>query len=208
MISNTGSTGFRRATIRRLPFFFSGRFFLLFVCTSILLVPIYYAAVGGIGVPVAVDLLILCLALVDFFLTPSPKEIMIERPVPYPLAVDKPNDVWLEVTNRTGVGVQMVVSDDIPLRCVADSLPVQVRAAPGSGTRVSYRITPYERGNGEFGDITYWIKGRLGLVWKSGESHAARTVKLYPGLALIERHALRLRNRSQEERFEAWSRYR
>lgn len=125
----------------------------------------------------------------------------------YPLAVDKPNDVWLEVTNRTGASVRMVISDDVPPACVPDALPLTISAAPGSGTRASYRLTPLERGNGEFGDITFWVKGRLGLVWKRGESHAAQTVKLYPGLALIERNALQVRRRSHEERMRPLRRY-
>lgn len=202
----TGS-GDRRDTIRALPFFFSGRFFLLFSAASIVLIPLYTVVPGGIVLPLAVDFLILSLALADFFLGPSAKAIEVARPIPYPLAVDKSSEICLEVTNRTGSDVSLIVRDDIPPRCVSETLLLRATVRPGSGVRISYRLIPLERGNGEFGNIAFWVKGRLGLVWKRGEHRAAQTVKLYPGLALIERHALRLRRRSRDEQVRPFRKY-
>jgi uncharacterized protein (DUF58 family) len=194
-------------TIRPLPFFFTRGFFLLFVTASITLLPLYNRVPGGIGLPLAVDFLILLLALADFFLGPSVNAIQMARPLPYPLAVDKSNEICLEVTNRTSSTVSLIVSDDIPLNCMSDTLPLRTSVRPAGRARISYRLIPLERGNGEFGNVSFWVKGRLGLVWKRGERQASQTVKLYPGLALIERHALRLRRRSVDEQVRAFRKY-
>jgi uncharacterized protein (DUF58 family) len=55
-----------------------------------------------------------------------------------------------------------------------------------------------ERGNGDFGDTHFWFLGPLGLVWKRGESPTASTVKLYPGLALIEKYRMKVWRESSE----------
>ena len=116
MIAGITSSGGRRDTIRPLPFFFSGRFFLLFAVASIMLIPLYNVVPGGIVLPLAVDSLILVLALADFFLGPSAKAIEMARPIPYPLAVDKSSEICLEVTNRTGSTVSLIERHALRLR--------------------------------------------------------------------------------------------
>lgn len=193
----------RSETIRALPFFFSGRFFLLFGCSSILLVPVYLMLPMGISVPLALDAALLLLAFLDFFSNPSPSRIRIERPIPYPLAVDRPTEVFIEVANLTGRPVSLIIKDDCPSGCSTQLLPIRSVVRAGSGTRLPYKLTPLERGNAEFGNISFWLKGSLGLVWKRGESSAARTIKFYPGLALIEKRRLQVRRPSADEHVRA-----
>lgn len=179
--------------IRALPFFFSARFFLVFLSASVLLIPLYFIYPAGLAVPAALDCLILLAALADFFLAPSVREMLLERPLPHPLAVDRPNEIAVAVGNRTGRTVTMLIRDDVPAWCSTQHLPIQASVAPGSETRLTYRITPHERGNGEFGNLYFWVLGPLRLVWKRGEIAAETTVKLYPGLALIEKERIKLR---------------
>jgi uncharacterized protein (DUF58 family) len=172
--------------IRTPPFFFSTGFLVLFTALSIFLIPLYFYRPSSILVPLGLDAALLALALVDFLVTPSPKKIEVARPLPYPLAVDRPNDISLEIANRTGRNVTMRIHDDIPRQCRTEDLPMTSRIPAGSGSRLLYRVTPVERGDGEFGDITFWLKGVLGLVWKRGRSPARGIVKLYPGLSLLQ----------------------
>lgn len=185
--------------IRALPFFFTSRFFLLFGVVSAALIPIYLFRPSGLAVPLVVDVVLVLVAVLDFFTGPSPAKIQVRRPIPYPLAVDRANDIHLEVTNRTGSAASLIIEDDYPPRCRTELLPIKSMVRPGSGTKLKYRLTPLERGNGEYGDIYFWLEGRLGLVWKRGYSQAACTVKLYPGLALIEQQRLQVRRPSAEE---------
>jgi len=185
--------------IRTWPFFFTARFFLVFGIASATLVPLYSYRPTGLLVPLSVDLLLVLVAVLDYLMGPSPDKIRIERPIPYPLAVDRPNDIYLEVANNSGYPVSLIIIDDFPLLCLQRLLPLREVVRPGSGTRLKYRLTPLERGNGEFGNIYFWLKGRLGLVWKRGVSEAPNTVKLYPGLSLIEQRRLQVRHPSADD---------
>jgi len=181
------------SVIRKLPFFFSPLFFALFGSTSLLLTIVYLYYPAGIQIPLAVDAMILSLAALDFFLCPSPTRIQLERPLPYPLAVDQSNEIFIEIANLTGRTTSLIIKDDVPRPSICDPVPIVTTARPGSGNRASYRLTPLERGNGEFGDIHFWVRGPLGLIWRRGDSAASATVKLYPGLASI-----------REQRFKVW----
>lgn len=183
----------REDTIRRLPFFFSRRFFVVFLSMSVLVVPVYFIYPGGLAVPIALDCLILVLALGDFLSAPSPKRIFLERPLPYPLAVDKPNEISVTVANGAGRTANLLIRDDIPSWCTTENHPIEAAVPPGSEAPLTYRIIPHERGNAAFGNLTFWALGPLGLVWKRGDIAAETTVKLYPGLALIDKERIKLR---------------
>ena len=191
MTSETGTHRSGRETMRALPFFFSGGFFILFAVLSALTVALYLSHPVGMWLPAAVYVFLLFVVIVDITACPSPRDIRIERPLPFPLAVDRANEIVLETANLTGRPISITVRDDVPERCLAEPLPVFAVVAPGSGKRLTYRLTPLERGNGEFGDIHFWVRGPFGLVWRHGQAPAARGVKLYPGLALIEQSRLR-----------------
>jgi uncharacterized protein (DUF58 family) len=178
---------------RSLPFFFSARFFVLFLSASALLIPFYFISPIGLALPAALDCLLLLAALVDFLMAPSPREIVLERPLSYPLAVDRANEIAVAVGNRTGHPVNILIQDDVPAWCRTQSLPLRASVAPGSETRLTYRIVPHERGNAWFGNLHFWVLGPLGLVWRHGEIPAETRVKLYPGLALIEKERIKLR---------------
>ncbi|MDQ7785351.1 MAG: DUF58 domain-containing protein [Desulfomonilaceae bacterium] len=179
--------------MRSWPFFFTARFFVLFAVASSMLIALQFFRPTGLLVPVGVDLFLLFFAVLDYFIGPSPTNIEIDRPIPYPLAVDRSNDIHLEISNTTGRPVSLIVKDDFPEKCLPRMLPIRSVVGPGSGTRLMYKLRPLERGDGEFGNIYFWLKGRLGLVWKRGSSEASCTTKLYPGLALIEQYRLRIR---------------
>ncbi len=185
--------------IRTWPFFFTARFFVLFGIASALLIPLYSFRPSGLLVPLSLDILLVLAAVVDYLIGPSPDTIRIERPLPYPLAVDRSNDIHLEIANRSGASASLIIKDDFPARCLQRLLPIRSVVRAGTGTRLKYRLKPLERGNGEFGNIYFWLKGRMGLVWKRGVSQASYTAKLYPGLALIEQRRLHVRHPSAED---------
>jgi uncharacterized protein (DUF58 family) len=193
-----GPTGPEPKKMRKIPFFFSKRFFLWFGLASLGLIASYLIYPSGLFVPLTADLLLVATAVLDFVLAPGTDKIRVERPMPYPLVVDRPNAVTLEITNISGRTLSLIIQDDVPEVCFTEHLPVNLTVQPGSGTKVAYRLTPLDRGNGEFGDIHFWFQGPMGLVWKHGESRAAATVKLYPGLALIERYRMKVWRESSD----------
>jgi uncharacterized protein (DUF58 family) len=173
--------------IMALPFYFSVRFFILFGIASGLLIIVYQFYPYSLYVPLLVDGALIIAAIADFALGPSPAKITIERPIPFPLAVDRPNSIQLEITNRTGGPVSVLVRDDIPDNCASEPTTLETTVRPGVLSRLAYRLVPKQRGNANFGNIHLWVRGELGLVWKHGESQAVKEVKFYPGLGFIEK---------------------
>ncbi|MBI4965418.1 MAG: DUF58 domain-containing protein [Desulfomonile tiedjei] len=185
--------------IRGLPFFFSGRFFFIFGCVSAALIPGYFYFPFGLAIPLLANVVLLLAAFFDLLAGPSTNGILIQRPLPYPLAVDRPTEVALEIANRTGKPVSIIIQDDVPPQCRTEHLPATAVVHPAQDARVVYRVTALERGSARFGNIHFWLPGPMGLVWKRGEIPAAQNIKLYPGLALIERQKLELRRSVAQE---------
>lgn len=173
--------------IRALPFYFSVRFFILFSVVSGLLIIVYQFYPYSLYVPLLVDGALIIAAVADFAFSASPAKIAIERPIPFPLAVGRPNGVQMELANKTGGPVSVLVKDDIPDNCDIESTALEAMLRPGVLSRLSYRLVPKQRGNANFGNIHFWVRGVLGLIWKHGESQAVKNVKFYPGLGFIEK---------------------
>jgi uncharacterized protein (DUF58 family) len=187
-----------KQVMRGLPFFFSRRFFLFFGLASALVLPLYFYCPGGLLIPAAADSILLVAALLDFFKSPKIADIRIRRSIPQPLAVDRPNEVLLNISNLTGGSVLLKIRDDTPQQSQTKMLPIESVVGLGS-TSLNYSLTPLERGEALFGDIHFWMLGRLGLVWMRGESAAECTVKFYPALALIQRQRMQIRWSSSQE---------
>jgi uncharacterized protein (DUF58 family) len=186
---NEGSLGFK--TMRTPPFFLARRFFVLFGLTCIPLALIYVYRSSQMLIPLGLDLLLLLAVFLDYVTGPSASHIHVERLLHYPLAVDRPNEIPLEIVSTCDRPVDLHIHDDYPDACQPRLLPLAVRVQPSVPTRVSYQLTPLERGKVRFGAVHYWVAGTLGLVWKHGKSSGFQDVKLYPGLALIDRHRLK-----------------
>ncbi len=178
--------------MRNLPLFFSARFFFLFLAGSLAMVPLYFGLYSGIWVPIVLNVLLLAAAATDYFRAPSPALIALERTLLYPLPVDRSSPITIEVSNRTGRPVPLLIHDDFPENCVSKGLPIETVAFPGRQTSATYRLKPLERGAGEFGNIHFWCKGPLGLVWRKGVSQGCFTAKFYPGLALIQERRMKV----------------
>lgn len=187
--ANEASSGVK--TMRTPPFFLARRFFVLFALTLIPLALIYLFRSSHILIPLSIDVILLLAVVLDYATGPSASQIHAERLLHYPLAVDRANEVPLEIVSNCDRPVWIHIHDDYPDSCQPRSLPLQLRLHPLIPTRVSYQLTPLERGKVRFGSVHYWVAGTMGLVWKHGQSSGFQDVKLYPGLALIDRHRLK-----------------
>jgi len=185
--------------MRSLPFYFSTRFLVLFVSVSILFIIIQEFYPGPRYMIFVLDGILIAAGLMDFALAPAPRDVDIQRIVLYPLAVNTPNEIQLEAVNRTGRDVSLLIQDDVPDRCNADGLPIATLIRRGKPTRLSYKLSPAERGNEEFGNIHFWLAGPMGLVLKHGESAASQKVKFYPGLTLVDKGRIQARRLSAQD---------
>jgi uncharacterized protein (DUF58 family) len=182
----------RKTRIKSLPFFLSERFFLVFVVASSAVVPLYFSFYSGIWVPLGLNGLLILAAVADYLRVPSPEKITLHRSVMYPLPVDRFSPITVEIANRTGKPVSLLIHDDFPKRCSSQNLPMKTVAFPGNQTTATYRLKPLERGDGNFGNLHFWLPGPWGLVWRKGESPGELTAKFYPGLALIQERRMKV----------------
>lgn len=178
--------------VRSYPFFLTARFFAVFGIAGLVPIAVHFSFKPGIWVVLVVDALIVGLAVADYFLPPDPKKITASRPLQFPLAAYGSNQIELEFANHTGEPAIIRVTDDVPSFCMTRNLPIDALLPEGTEHRLSYFLHPLDRGEGEFGDTHFWVRGKLGLVWKRGTASTAAMVKLYPALSLMNERRLQI----------------
>jgi uncharacterized protein (DUF58 family) len=189
----------RQEIMRSLPFYFSTRFFIAFIAASLLFFITYAFYPGPWYSILILDGVLILAAAMDFFIAPSTRDVSIQRIVLYPLAVDTANEIRLEAVNRTGRNISIIIQDDIPDKCRVTGLPIATTIGRGAPTRLSYKLSPTERGNGEFGNIHFWLSGPAGLIRKHGEAEGKQKVKFYPGLTLVDKGKIQPRRLSAQD---------
>lgn len=148
-------------------------------------------------VAIAVDLAVLLLCAVDFALAPRVDGLRAWREVEPVLSAG--------VANR----VTLCVESDRPLRGeLRDAAPAGALAeghrqrfattAREPLARLTYRLTPRDRGDLAFGDLHLRLWGPLGLCARQQSVKAAARVKVYPDLRALTQDALALARAADE----------
>ncbi len=153
------------------------------------------------GLALAVDALILLLALVDGRRTRTPSA---EREVPGISALAAVTDVALTVTNPAERAVTVKLTDDLDpcLRRVggADGMDpwddgFQVEIPARSSVQCLYRVTPRTRGFLSLGTVHLRTLSPLGLAWRRSSVEVFHTLQVQPGVRDLLRnrgaHAIR-----------------
>jgi len=153
-----------------------------------------------VGPALAVDALILLLALVDGRRTQAPSA---EREVPRISALAAVAEVALTVTNRGEHAVTVRVTDDLDpcLRRVAGADGTdpweggfQVGIPAGSSVQCLYRVTPRTRGFLELGPVHLRTLSPWGLAWRRSSVELSHTLQVQPGVRDLlrdrSRHAI------------------
>lgn len=146
------------------------------------------------GAAVAVDLLLLALALVDArWPGPAPE---VERHVPAQLSLGERGTARITVrVRRAGPAARrptrLRVTDDLPPGVERLDPDVVERTAPPAGTaEVVYRFRPRSRGVHRFGDAHVRVRGPLGLAWRQRRIPVRDDVLVLPGLIEMRRRRL------------------
>jgi uncharacterized protein (DUF58 family) len=141
----------------------------------------------------SLNLIVLALAVVDYFMGRNLSRISIRRLSLRPLAVRAENEIMLEITNRDNRDAYIRVFDDVPDRCSTRGHPLYVHVPAREIKIAGYGLTPELRGDGLFRDIYFWCQGPMGLVWRRFRASAQTKVKFYPGLDAIKKAGLKMR---------------
>jgi uncharacterized protein (DUF58 family) len=151
------------------------------------------AAVGsifsiGAWAMVAVDGLLLLLAVVDGFMVsriPAPR---ITRQVPRRLAVARRCQVTIHADHggaetaarRARVPLRVQVRDAYPSTFEVTREELHGWLRPGQALELDYHVVPPSRGRASFGDVEYRLSTALGFVERQGTAVAAADITVYP----------------------------
>jgi len=134
--------------------------------------------------------------LIDGVLAGRQLGLRMERQSPAQLYVDQPQTISWTVENRSSHGLALQLADGIPSASQARPDILELLVPPGTRTTAHYELVPGRRGPAAFGDLTYRVRGPLGLAWRQRQWPAAMPVRCLPHLAdwktaeLAERRAL------------------
>jgi uncharacterized protein (DUF58 family) len=150
----------------------------------------------AVGVAWVVVGLIFAAFLMDGWLAGRRQRLLLERQTPLQLHVDEPQRITWVVENRGDGGVALVLCDAVPPGAGAEPRTLAVTLAARSRTTLHYELVPRQRGLTAFGDLSYRVKGPLGLAWRQLRLPARLEIRCLPYLAnwkaaeLAERRAL------------------
>jgi len=163
---------------------------------SLLLIPVGVLFPRGRWLIVGYDGGILLLFLADatlIHLTYRPEILQVRREKPPRLSLGTANEVVLVLENRWMRPLHLILRDEPPLGFQADATMQSVTVFPHGTVRLSYQLTPTERGNFQFGDINLRCRGPMGLAWIDRTIPAAESVQVYPNLLEVRRYEALLR---------------
>src|SRR5262249_14783015 len=109
--------------------------------------------------------------------------LRLDRTAPAQLHVDQPERIAWTVENRSTLPQKLELADQLPPGADAEPHTLSLTAPPRSRTKVSYELTPAQRGTTAFGDLLYRVCGPMGLCWWQTRWPAGLEIRCLPHLA-------------------------
>ena len=175
----------------RLPWTFGATTVRLLLFGLLLLIPAWFdprlAAALGVW-----DALVLAAWGIDLRRLPSPSALVVTRSWTAPPGLGVPQEISIEVANRSDVCLHVWVTDliDPTLRPALDEREVIVR--PGTSGRVQYRVLPRARGDVQLLGVAIRYRATSGLAERWAEAPLDQTVRIYPDVGEARRQRLAL----------------
>ena len=117
-------------------------------------------------------------------------KLRVVRQVAHNLPIESPASVGIELHHIGTRRYRLTVVDHHPPRTSVDSLPQSLTLDPGRFAKISYRLTPHQRGSAEFGPVEVRVLSPFGLWARHRRFAAAERVKIYPNFARISNYML------------------
>jgi len=131
------------------------------------------------------------LFLVDYvFLFIVFKPPLVQRMVADRLSNGEINKVSILITNQMPFMLQIQIIDEVPLQLQERNMKIFKNLKAKKTIEIKYTITPFERGNYEFGNIIIYFQSRLGFLQKREITKASETVKVYPSFINLGKYQL------------------
>ena len=140
------------------------------------------------------------LFLVDYiFLFVVFKAPLAERRVADRLSNGEINNVSILITNQMPFILTVQVIDEVPFQMQERNLSVRKKLVPKKTIEIKYTLTPFERGNYEFGNIIIFFQSQLGFLQKRETIKAGESVKVYPSFINLGKYQLMAQTTSSEQ---------
>ncbi len=138
----------------------------------------------------AVDLIIIAVALVDLFSIVPAKYFAADRSSVHIVSLGKPHDVDVEIINRSKRSCLVRICDDLPEAFTADPAFIDARINGPGRVRFSYRCTPQQRGREELEYVHVRVDSRLKLWRAFHKIPCPWTFNVYPDMKQITEYDL------------------
>ena len=138
----------------------------------------------------AVDLIIIAVALVDLFSIVPAKYFAADRSSVHIVSLGKPHDVDVEIINRSKRSCLVRICDDLPEGFTADPAFIDARINGPGRVRFSYRCTPQQRGREELEYVHVRVDSRLKLWRAFHKIPCPWTFNVYPDMKQITEYDL------------------
>ena len=148
---------------------------------------------GGWGWLVAVDAVLLAVALVDGVLAPAPRTLPFARQVPPAVTLGSDAEVSWTVRNPTGRRLRVALADELAPSLRAVTRRVSGTAPAGGTLRGTTAIHPARRGRFTPTKVTLRVDGPLGLAARQATLDVPGALHVYPSFRSKDEAELRIR---------------
>jgi len=182
----------------RLGFGFGRRFFFLFLCGMLWIIPGFWNRTFLYGVA-AWDCLLVLAWIVDCWQLPSPLQLTVQRRWLAAPSLAVSSQVELELGNQGRMAVWATVTDDLPAALRAEVAVVELIAASGRQGRVCYAIRPGQRGDIRAGKAYLRYRSVLEICERWCTADLRQVVRIFPNLEEVRRQNIYLTRSRQIE---------
>ncbi len=143
-----------------------------------------------LNVVVAIDAIVVVLAVLDLFLLPSGRGIEVSRTMARVASLGGKHVVESSIDNRSSRPLKVILTDD-----AADSLKIEppfheLTLAPGKRTTLQYWLTPHRRGQFHLECLYAQVRSRGGLWLRQCKLPCPGELHVYPDIKQIAEYAL------------------
>ena len=112
------------------------------------------------------------------------------RRLPKVLSMGDPNAVYIDLKNESSQKLWLNVIDELPVRFQIRDFERRVELEAGEELQMRYELTPYERGEYDFGAINVFIATRLGLLERRYRQEQEMRIPVYPSILQMKQFEL------------------
>ena len=161
-------------------FFLNNRFYFAIAIIAMLFVVGFFVPVF-FGLAKVLLFGLLLITLVDIFLLFSVKNGFIaERIIPERLSNGDENRIQLNIKNNYNITINSIILEELPYQLQNRNFKLQHQFISQEAKEINYKITPFVRGDYDFGNTNMYVSSPLQLATKKYVLSEQKNVKCYP----------------------------